>query len=547
VRGGVVLVMTKIKSNKEQLKIINIASSTWDKDIFLVPEKRPGYAANDSLTLPVYFYRIAGYEDESQYYNHIYNLDYDLAKLSGIYIKIEDGMNKLISNEIAEKINSVWKVIERMISPSPKNIIDILYRKQVLKSIGFDKDVIILDKLLFILSKFWEKQKNLSIAKNFCIKMFSWLDAYFLHIYTSWNFSTLNPKLLFYGEASRDEAYFMLLISLLGADVLYFNSSGNDKFNEIEDVETFSTRLDLPNRQPIKPFPVSLKLKREETIAYKASTEISQILHTENGGSYKPWQFEHYSSVPCTLKTTYDELFVLWRAEARFRTGFEVRNGNILIPNVFAKISGVNSDLSVYWRNLDFLRSENKSTLFKSSVPFSVTSNYSINTALLGKEGLFDLGKVRDSNIYKFAYLRTSVQNLILDKINQLLLAANLFKFKVDQNFKFKILHTILNLEKEYLDLIQRFDFPFTIPKLVIFDNDEKMFSETDIIIIAFLYLCGFDLVILAPTGYNDIEHGLNEKYYDIHKLDHFEFGLRCLPTEAVPSSKKSLFKRFFS
>ena len=538
--------MTRLESSNEQLQSINIASSTWDKDIFLVPENRPGYAVSDSLILPVYFYRITGFEDESQYYNHIYNLDYDLAKLSGIYIKIEDGMNQLISNEIAQKVNSVWNVIEHMISPSPKNIIDILYRSQILKSIGLNKDAIIMDKLVILLSIFWKKQKNLSIDKNFCIKMLSWLDTYFLDIYSAWNFSTMNPKVLFYGEASRDEAYFMLLLSLLGTDVLYFNSSGHDKFNEIEAIDTYSTRLDLPNKQPLKAFPVSLTVQREETIAYKASTEINGILHTENGGSYNPWQFENYTPVPCTLKTTYDELFILWKAEARFRTGFEVRNGNILIPNVFAKISGVNSDLSVFWRNLNLLRADRKSTLFKASVPFSVASNYSITPALLNREGLFDPEKVRSSNLYKLAYLRTSVQHLILDKINQLLLSVDLFKFKVDQSFKFKILHTILNLDKEYLDLIQRFDFPFTIPKLVIFNGDEEMFSETDIIIISFLYLWGFDLVILAPTGYNNIENGINEKYYDVHKLSNFEFGLKSPSTEATSNSKKNLFSRFF-
>jgi len=243
----------------------------------------------------------------------------------------------------------------------------------------------------------------------------------------------------------------------------------------------------------MKPFPASLSIQREETIAYKAATEIHQILHSENIGSYAPWQFEKYTPVPYTLKTTYDELFILWKEEARFRTGFEVRNGNIVIPNIFAKISGTNSDISLFWHNLDLLRADEKSTIFKPAVPFTIDSNYSIDSSLLCQDGSFNGDKVRSSKIYKLAYLRTAVQYLIMDKINQLVQSTDIFKYEIDQNFKFKILYTILNLDKEYLDLIQKFDFPFTIPKLVIFDSDDQLFSQTDIIVISFLYILGFD------------------------------------------------------
>lgn len=528
-----------------QLTTINITSSNLATDIFLVPEDRTGYSACNSLTIPVYFYRISGFEDENVYYNDLFNLDYELAKLNQ-YLKIEKGINQSISTEIADKVTSLWKMIERMLSPSPKNIIDIFYRNQVLTSIGEKKDAIIHDKLISLLNLFWMKEKNLSITKNFCIKILSWLDKYFLNILSSWDFTTINPKLLFYGEASRDEAYFMLLLSLLGADILYFNTSGKDKFNVIEDIDQYSTFVDHPNKQSIKPFPVSLGVQREETVAYKASTEIHEILHSENIGSYTPWQFETYNPVPCTLKTTYDELFILWKEEARFRTGFEIRNGHILIPNVFAKINGTQSDLSVYWKNVDILRTATNLTIFKPEVPFTAESNYSIDTTLLCTDGSFNSDKVRNSQIYKISYLRTSVQCLILDKINQLILSTDIFKKEMNQNLKFKILYTVLNLDKEYLDLIQNFDYPHAIPKLVIFDGDEQLFSQSDIIIISFLYLLGFDIVIFAPTGYNDIENAINEKYYDIHKLNEFKFGLSPKIGSTL-NAKKGFFSKLFS
>lgn len=534
------------KSRNNQFTTVNIESSNLAADVFLTPKDRTGYSLGDTLTIPVYFYRISGFENINEYYNYIFNLDYELLKLNGLYIKIDHGIKQYISNEIAEKVNPLWDIVERMISPTARNIIDIFFRNQVLKPIDEKKDSMIHDKLVILLNMFWSKEKNLSISKNFCIKILSWLDKYFLDIYSSWNITAINPKLLFYGAASRDEAYFMILLSLLGTDILYYNSSGDDKFNLITDINKYSTFLDYPNKQSIKPFPVSLNVQRQETIAYKASTEIHEILHNEDMGSYAPWQFEDYNPVPCTLKTTYDELFIVWNEEARFRTGFEVKNGLILIPNIFAKINGTNPDLSIFWNNLDLLRQNKKLTIFKPAIPFTIESNYPVDLSLLNKDGSFNPDKVRSSKAYKLAYLRTAVQHLILDKINQLVLSTDIFKYEIQQNFKFKILYTILNIDREYLDLIQNFDFPLSIPKLVIFDSSEQLFSPEDIIIISFLYLLGFDIVILTPTGYNNIENDVNEKYYDIHKLSNFKFGLN--PINACNrNSKKGFFNKLFS
>tara|TARA_Y100001933_G_C18862495_1_gene506496 strand:+ start:246 stop:572 length:327 start_codon:yes stop_codon:yes gene_type:complete len=98
---------------------------------------------------------------------------------------------------------------------------------------------------------------------------------------------------------------------------------------------------------------------------------------------------------------------------------------------------------------------------------------------------------------------------------------------------------TVLNLDDTILRLIQNFDYPASVPKIVIYDPDETTFSESDAITMAFLYFLGFDICVLTPTGYNNFEMYINEAYYHVYKLTQKQFNL-ALPDLNRYSTKKS-------
>ncbi|GEM_PF-3313102 len=272
------------------------------------------------------------------------------------------------------------------------------------------------------------------------------------------------------------------------------------------------------------------KIKRQETEAYKASVEIDRILHYETEGNYRLWQFENYKITKNTLKTTYDELFILWKEEARFRQGFKVEDDTVIVPNIFAKISGTHRDLELYWNELDQLKNDNKTTIFINSIPFtSPHKNHSFNKCILNDKELFDLDIVKSMDNYPLAYLKTSSQNLILSKINEMIQSKDLFNFEITTELKYKILDTILNLKDQYLNLIQNFDYPFKIPKLVVFDSSKNIFSQEDIISLVFLHLVGFDIVIFTPTGYNNLEKYINDLCFDTHRLEEVQYNLQSM------------------
>ncbi len=536
--------MTEIKFMNLELNSLSAKSKNIYEDIFILPKDRRGFAFNSKfMVTPIYFYRIIGLLEENEYYDGIFDLDEKLGELNSLYIRFDHSLDKSFEKGFIERFNRAWAEIERLNMKNPQMMVQIIFNHKLISRIDNNKDSLMKSKLSMLLKIVMNNQKNLNIIKNFCIKIIYWIEKYALKAIASYVYGEMNPKVLYYGEIHRDEIYFLILLSFMGFDILYFHSFSGETFKEIMNIEVYSNCLEYSSKMPLKPFPMMHKIKREETIAYKASKEIDEIIHTSDSGVYRPWQFESYTLIPRPLKTTYDELFILWKEEARFRGGFEVKDNRIYLPNIFAKISGTTEDINIYWEKVNTLKSQTDKVIFIEKIPFTNIVSYKVHQGLLKEDGTFNIEKIPLLREYKLSYLRTSVQNLILTKINELILSTDYFRWNITLELKFKILFTILNLDKKYLDLLQTFDYPFQIPKIVIFDGDENIFNQEDTIILGFLHFVGFDIVILTPTGYNNIENGINPYYYDTHKLEKINFGL-TIPKQGN-TVKRSLFDFF--
>jgi len=138
--------------------------------------------------------------------------------------------------------------------------------------------------------------------------------------------------------------------------------------------------------------------------------------------------------------------------------------------------------------------------------------------------------------------MKDSTQNLIIQKINELI-KSDYFSSVVDNKFTLKIIFTVLNLQEEILRLIQNFDFPHSIPKLMVYVNDRSDFSQEDIITILLLNLIGIDIIILVPTGYNNIENHINHNVFDTHKLTSYKLDLTL---NEAQNKKESIFSKIF-
>ncbi|ARE88240.1 YceG family protein [Clostridium formicaceticum] len=531
------------------LNTISAEAKDIFEDIFTLPRERRGFAANHRLMVtPIYFYRIIGVENRQDYKEKLLLLNEKLLQQHKLYLKVEDHFDKSIDSKMVEKIMPHWMCTEKLGLQNGRKVVEGTLKKGILSDIGDTKQQLIKDKLAILLDIFMKNQKNMNIVKNFYIKILYWIEKYALSLIQAYEYGKINPKVLFYGDIQRDEVYFLILLSLIGCDILYFNPQDGSKFNEVQESNIYSKLLEYDEKMELIPFPQLPKGHRQETVARRASIEIDRILHTEEGGLYRPWQFEDYKLFSTPLQTTYEELFILWKEQARFRQGFKVEAGSVYIPNIFAKISGTTTDINEYLVNFNKLKDNGDMGIFIDKIPIYPSRGYALSSGIFDKEGKINRERVKSLPEYRFGYLRSAVQDLILDKIDELVNQEDFFAFPMTLQLKAKCLYTILTLEKKYLDLLQKFDYPHQLPKLVIFDGDEGTFTQEDLIVIGFLHFSGFDIVIVTPTGYNNIENGINCYYYDIHKLENFTFDLDFHGQEQNKKTNgfKKIFSRFF-
>lgn len=543
--------------NKDSIKISLKTSTNPFEDIFTPVNHRAGYISSSTPFVPIYFYRYIGADKkEDTYNNELFNLDKKLSSLNNLYLKFTDCIPLVTNQNLVRKTQRIWTEL-RSFDNSKK---DILINKLIQVNVFPDLKSELLNTALIknfrlILNLYIEKESNLNLnkIKNFCLKLLVWINEYAVNTlrgtnYVNSNIPIKNPKVLYYGDIKKHEVYFLIYLSKMGFDILYINPLSDDTFGIIDKDELHSKALYNSNRIAIKKFPNEEVTVRMETVAYRASEEIGRIIHNEEDGVYKPWQFEDYKTSHVTLKSTHDELKILWNEESRMRTGFKIENGTVYIPNLFAKISGTYNDLSLYWSEVrDFKSSEH--VLMFDNVPFTNStyrkSDLYTCSSLIDNKGIIKR-RLLQHHTYKYAHLKSALQDTIIDKIN-ILLNSDILKMSLNQEFKLKIVITLLSLDERILKLIQRFDYPFKVPKVIIYDNNESMFNDEDSIVLAFLNLLGFDILILTPTGYNNIEQKIFNKYYDTHKLEGIKFDLELPNFNMLDSRKaKSFLKNIF-
>ena len=93
------------------------------------------------------------------------------------------------------------------------------------------------------------------------------------------------------------------------------------------------------------------------------------MLYTDSG-IYRNRQFSRADAI--TLQTTYDEVFILWGQELKYRANFSTVNQVVNMPVVYAKVSGVeDGKVEAYWQKIKLLLGDD--TMLIPSLPYVVT------------------------------------------------------------------------------------------------------------------------------------------------------------------------------
>ena len=480
--------------------------SLWDACLLSCAQRRPG-------KLCAVFSVCFGAEERTEYRNHLYHLKRALEGSSKNWILIQDKFPAPTNTETA-----LFRTLDKT-SPRPQ-LIRALAEKLILTC---GKVPALLAQRAFSLVMEQCPEQDAVRFLNHGVRLACWLKRYMELLFAQYR-SDQQPALLYYGPATEAEISLLWALAHTGVDILYFCPalSGQNAFEKHfvpHDWKTIVWKNDLP----MEPFPQREERMRASTTAYNASRELDQLLYSDTG-MFRDRQFAR--SQPVTLKTTYDEVGQLWREEAQYRPSFRTEDGVVYVPNLFSKVSGVDKgDLKLYWDRIREMVTED--TYVVTSVPFLQVNGPSLSAPQAQSflhDGRLDPKALKSSRFYRYDYLPDDTQDYILEKI-QALIDYDLI-VNGGPDLAASMLSVLMNLDKELLRLLQNFDFTKSIPKFLVVDVTENMFTLEECILLAFLNLVGFDIAIFTPTGYRNLEKYLRPDSFDTLVVGEFVFDL---------------------
>lgn len=492
---------------------------------------------------PIRFHRLIGMEqpDEQAYAEAIYTFIDALKEQQRPHAVLKEGLASQIPVALTQQMHLYWKTVSKLKEPTSDVIVNITFGYRHAPFINDTLHALVSQALVKTLNLFRETQQNLEVIKNFFCFLVYWVEECIPTLLSNDSEAIQQAVVVYYGDIKRNEAYFLYFLSALGVQTVYLNPNGADGTQKVQRITSLSTLYEWREKKAIPVLPA--RSTRTATVARKAQQEIQEILHTDTNGIYKPWQFEEYNTQTIPLQTTLDELFILWKEPAKFRTGFAVQNQTVHIPTIFAKISGVQEDIEQYWENYHALQQATHQVTF-TQCPIAPNVTYH-NQMIVVKNGQFDEADVKNMKEYDFHHLRASVQKNIIQAINALIQDENMFcNIPKKRDFPYMVLHTVLQLDASIVSLMQTFDYADQIPKMIVFDTKKTAFTFHDAILLGFLHKMGFDVVIFTPTGYQNMERFIDPRFFDHHKQENYVFDLSIKQYEE--KQQKPWFYKWF-
>ncbi|MCH5205779.1 MAG: hypothetical protein J1F09_02425 [Oscillospiraceae bacterium] len=477
--------------------------------------------------IPVYCAALIGYDEEDVYTNMLVKFKESFAGLKKQLIFIEKPMENPNADEV--------KALGSAPRTSTAEMIDAL---AMMINLSGDRTRTALAQrtLREILSEL--NTGNQTVVLNYANKLITWLYRCTQARKYSVKYEDI-PVILYYGDISQSEMYFLNFMSRCGFDVVYI-SPNKANFDLVVD-KNIGGRMqifELPQSKNSGEYPKSAVKMKVATVAYSAERDLDTMLYGGDTGIYRSFQFPNSQSL--TLKTTFEEIAILWKQEARFRQGFTTAGNLVSIPNIFAKISGVeNGNLGNYWEDIRQKLTPETILVVKKPNPKS-DGQTGIDLSAYRqfyRNGKIDTEKLKASTLNKYSYLPDRIQDMLFYKLQE---AASSGYIKLsDDNLMCSVLHFGMNLDKNFLKIIQRFDFTRTIPKLIYIDAVEDTFSLEECIQIVLCNLIGFDVLVYTPTGYKNLETFVSSDAFEEHIMDQFLYNTE-VPKFKIPSEPKN-------
>lgn len=481
------------------------------------------------------FLQISGVEDKLTYLNELYQLGQELRAAKRPMVVVNGQIAPPSPEEIREIRRQNYQDKDQMLMDLSSNI-----------RYGSEPQLQQLMVKAFIdvmREETARTDKNLNKLTGEAVYLLCWLKRYQAQLFPSWKMPQVSCFIYMGGCKSEQECLFVRMLSRLPVDVLILQPDRNC-IGELKDPMLYEQ--EFTESMIVAAFPEENSNVQMGTAAYHAERELDTLLY-QNSGLYRDKQ--HQKAMSVSLKTMYEEIWMLWKEDLKYRPNFSTAQNKVNMPVIFAKVSGV-KDASVthYWEKIGELVTED--TVLIRSVPYidplgenpmkAPAVSFYKNHHLLRD-------KITGHPDYPYGFLREEIQEHILDKL-ELLIEEKLIRGTFENGTEYTIIATVLNLPKELLRLIQKFDFTKKNPKVVYINTGEKVLSLEDSILMAFLNLVGFDIVFFVPTGYQNIEKHFNRKVIEEHQAGEYLYDLSVpnLNRYTAPAKPKTWMEKLF-
>lgn len=499
-------------------------TNAWMKQADLEQILLPPVVRGDDRS---YFYnafiRVNGVQDKLTYTNELYQMYQKLVTNRRKVVVVDGALPTPDPNELQKIRRRSYKSVDEL-------IIDLAGNLPACASVELQRSI--QRSFVRTMKEAAKSESNLNRLTVTAVYILCWILRYQGQIFQGWKTSDI-PVFIKMGPCeSVQDALYILFLSQLPVDVLILAPNLNqvclvksEKLLEITGNESM----------PVMKFPRQNSQMR--TVAAHAEEDLSSILYSDTG-IYRNKQFETAQAI--TLQTTFDEIFILWDKDLKYRPNFSTENHIANIPVIYAKISGVEEGKTIpYWQKIKLLKDASDTLLIKQ-MPFIQPGevNRFQSLAVKGiKNEKIKKDVVKADRQYPFGLLREEMEEHVFDKMQEML-DQRVIKGTFQNGTEYTILATILNMKKELMRLIQGFDFTKKNPKLVVINTRDQSPSLEDAILLTFLNKLGFDIVLFIPTGYQTIERYLSDNYPVEHQIGDYVYDLSVPDFDTLPTAK---------
>lgn len=459
------------------------------------------------------FCRINGVEDRLTYANELFQFQQKLKAAKRNFVIVNEVVEKPTPEEIEQIKRSHYEKQDQMILHLAENIkySASMELQNILRKAFVD---VILDEAK-------KEEENLNKLTNKAVYLLCWLKRYVPKLFSNWKMPQIGCFIYFGGCKTQTEALFLRFLSQIPADVLILCPDLAKKCC-LEDKLLYERNY--AESLSLKQYPQDESTVKLGTAAYHAERDLDTLMY-QNSGIYRNQQYKTAAIV--NLQTMYEEIKLLWNEEVKYRPGFYTTEDTVTIPVIFAKVCGVkNGAESAYWDSVKALITED--TFVIKQVPYLRSADENpmkLYAAEFYKNGRLQKNKIKNHAKYPYGILREDMQQFILDKLESMI-QQKLIKGIGENGTEYTVIAQILNLPKEIVRLIQKFDFTKKNPKLIYINTGETMISLEDAILTSFLNLIGFDIVFFVPTGYQSIETYFQANTMEVHQIGEYKYDM---------------------